>query len=332
MDDSFTLSLVHVQGPPQGGGKHKRYVPGKMSCSKLKARKTHSCIPIPREDNNLCCAKALVVAPAIATLSPEATRRYRRRDRINSRKFLDEVHRPQLRAKIPRNQRCGPPELEKLAGVLPNFKIVVVDANRRYERYVYGSGNTLLGLLYSDGHYDTITSLAGFFDKSYFCGRCISPYNWEGHHACANNPDHCPRCLQTGCPDFLDARQSYRSPDVFCPHCRISFFGSTCQLKYITHTRAEKPATNPSTTVCSTVQRCATCFKLLNFQTRDRAGHRCGYAECPSCRDVHDLNTHRCYVQTHAQILAKKQRDRHQRRQRVPAAAEDEKDNNKHPH
>ena len=36
--------------------------------------------------------------------------------------------------------------------------------------------------------------------------------------------------------------------NVFCSHCRI-FFVSTCQLKHTTNMHAEKPASNPATTI-----------------------------------------------------------------------------------
>ena len=60
-----------------------------------------------------------------------------------------------------------------------------------------------LVLLYNDGHYDVITSLPGFFGTSYFCVRCLKPYDNQGYHAIDNNPDHCSACLQTGCPDYM---------------------------------------------------------------------------------------------------------------------------------
>ena len=63
-----------------------------------------------------------------------------------------------------------------------------------------------LVLLYDDGHHNVITSLPGFFGTSYFCARCLKPYDNQGHHACDNNPDHCSPCLQTGCPDYTKAQ------------------------------------------------------------------------------------------------------------------------------
>ena len=74
-----------------------------------------------------------------------------------------------------------------------------------------------LVLLYNDGHYNVITSLPGFFGTSYFCTKCLKPYDNQGHHACDNNPDHCSACLQTGCPDYTKAQG--RCGYVTCPSC-----------------------------------------------------------------------------------------------------------------
>ena len=74
-----------------------------------------------------------------------------------------------------------------------------------------------LVLLYNDGHYDVITSLPGFFGTSYFCARCLKPYDNQGHHTSDNNPDHCSACLQTGCPDYTKAQG--RCGYVTCPLC-----------------------------------------------------------------------------------------------------------------
>ena len=322
IDDSFTLAVVHVQGPPQGGGGKRRHTPGHQSHNKLTKEKT-SVIKIPPNTNNMCCAHALVVARAHVTLSiKQFNDHYNKKGRPTSRKVVREYMELQDQAQICIGTLCGPAELEKFAQVLPEFTIVIADADRCYERYRYGSGETLLGLSYSEGHYDVITSLAGFFNRSYFCGLCLSAYSNEGHHACTNNQDHCPRCFKTGCPDFLTTRQHYfKTPTLDCPHCGLSFFGHECQLYHTTHTRAGKPATDIASSVCATVRRCPKCCTIIYHRTRDRHGHQCYHAKCPSCHEYLNLRTHRCYIQTDGQIQAKKRRDRERRRQRQANAA-----------
>ena len=94
-----------------------------------------------------------------------------------------------------------------------------------YACFAYGRGAQHLRILHEDGHYDTLTSLPGFFGKSYFCSFCYQPYNHAGQHACTNNPTHCGGCLQNGCSDYRDAYAHYQSPTVSCPSCRRAFYG-----------------------------------------------------------------------------------------------------------
>ena len=64
-------------------------------------------------------------------------------------------------AHVPIGPLCGPEALEKFATALPDYTIVAVDAGRCYERFVYGHGAKLIGILYADNYYNTVTSLKG---------------------------------------------------------------------------------------------------------------------------------------------------------------------------
>jgi len=62
MDDSFQLSITQVHHAPQGRGKPRYTKPGHSQLSTLTARK-RSVIRI-RNDDDLCCARALITAKA----------------------------------------------------------------------------------------------------------------------------------------------------------------------------------------------------------------------------------------------------------------------------
>ena len=112
------------------------------------------------------------------------------------------------------------------APTLQDYTMVVIDANRASACFTYGRGDTLLGLLHEDGHYNALSSLPGFFGKSYFCSRCFQAYNNQGQLACPNNKaNHCGACLQDGCQDHADAFRHYRSADILCHPCGRSFYG-----------------------------------------------------------------------------------------------------------
>ena len=63
MDDSFQVSITQVHQPPQGTGKPRRTKPGHQPLRKL-IRKKHSVIQIRNDNDDLCCARALVTAKA----------------------------------------------------------------------------------------------------------------------------------------------------------------------------------------------------------------------------------------------------------------------------
>ena len=155
----------------------------------------------------------------------------------------------------------------------------------------------MLGLLHEDGHYDALSSLPGFFGKSYFCARCFRPYNNEGQHACPKNREnHCGACLQKGCTDHIHAYQHYRSPNVRCEPCGRSFYGDSCLDNHRSKTVSGQPARYLKPSVCATRRKCKECHVLLRGIKEIRT-HRCGFHTCRCCRDMVDIQHHRCFLQ-----------------------------------
>ena len=113
-----------------------------------------------------------------------------------------------------------------------------------------------LVLLYDDGHYDVITSLPGFFGTSYFCMRCLKPYDNQGPHACDNNPDHCSAYLQTGCPDYTEAQCRSLPATQTCDSCRWTFYGTACFTNHMSKTQTGKTADHQQLSVCTSRRKC----------------------------------------------------------------------------
>ena len=315
VDDSFTFSLVVVRGGPRGGGKCRKpqHTPGLCTASDFRTNKKFI-VKIPDKGDNLCCAKALLVSLRHTQLPPRKFKdRYGRQRALQRPCFEGEARDFQRQAGIPLGTLCGADELTQFAAVLPDYNIVVIDADRCYECYRYGNGPTPLGLYYHDKHYDAVTRIPSLLIGNYWCWHCLRKYNNLGQHACQVNQDHCPRCRQDGCVDFLyDRQHSDRTLHRSCRHCGRTFYGPTCYNQHRQRTLESKPATDPTKTVCKTVFACKGCGKLVNLMARDhKYGHRCYHAECPSCRAYVDLRTHPCYLQTYEQT----QQRRHQQAQ-----------------
>lgn len=172
MDNSFHLALVHVQAGPQGSGGVKRILPGHTSSKKLKTLK-RCIITIPRTENQLCCARAIVMAKASVNKHPK-WQSFRRGCNIQLTAAISLHH----KAHVP----FGACQQLVLAPLLYDYTIVFVDANRSYHCEGFGQGSQLLGILYEAGHYDAVTSLPTFFGQNHFCARCYQLYNNEGQH------------------------------------------------------------------------------------------------------------------------------------------------------
>ena len=296
MNDSFNLLFVHIRNAPRGSGKQGTYLPGHQSSTHLKQFKK-SVLRIQEDDDTLCCPRAIVTARGVHQANVTTRRRWTCAKQNQTRvtraapDLLEEVD------LLPRP--CGPEELHLLASAptLEGYTIVVVDANRAFACFAYGNGDTILGLLHEDGHYDALSSLPGFFGKSYFCAPCFRPYNNEGQHACPKNRhNHCGACLQKGCTDHIDAYRHYKSPNVRCEPCGRSFYGDVCLNNHQSRTVSGKPKDLSKPSVCATRRKCKECHALLRGIKEIRT-HQCGFRTCRCCKEMVDVRRHRCYLQ-----------------------------------
>lgn len=325
MDQSFTLSLVIVRAGPRGGGKTKkkvkRLVPGVASAASL-PRQKRSILTMPKDDRNMCCAEALLTTWKYRTLSREE---FKRQYNTQNRKFLPfqmEAQQLQSDAGIPLGTVCGSHELERFADYFApmGFCIIVVDSTRCYQRYKYGTGERFLALFYTNNHYDGLVSLPGFFTTNLFCFKCLTPFNQEGMHQCPNNKDHCSRCLQDGCIDFLSYRQQPSSLNQqTCNLCHVTFYGPSCFQSHLNKTYAGKQADATHLNVCATRKICPHCGKRSTYHGRDRSmpPHKCYHSRCKSCTEYVDLSQHRCFIQTTDQMKERRERQAAEREARA---------------
>ena len=292
IDDSFQLSFTHVRRPIQGSGKKRKMRPGHTNIQMLKKRKK-SIVSINNKDT-MCCARAIVTAKMkldnIPRSKPSITR-----NAIQLQQKTD----------IRFDTKCGEEELKKFAKVtdLLDYQLVVVDATRKHRVYTYSDyKEKQLCLLYTEdgegnGHYDTITSLTGYFGSSYVCKRCYKPYDHEGQHKCSNNKERCPACQQNVCNNYLDAINEHRQSHLPCTDCNGSFFGTSCLKQHREHTQAGRLASESNKpSVCTYRKKCKECLKML-IGTKEQERHKCGHVECHSCKEYVEARNHKCYIQ-----------------------------------
>ena len=303
MDDSFQLSITQVHHAPQGTGKPRRGKPSHPTMDML-TRNSKSIIRI-QNDDELCCARALVVAKA--RVDPHPKWESIRKGKPLQRTLALDLHHE---AKVPLGP-CGYEALTAFsqAPSLRGYQILLVDAARSFHITTFGGPqDKQLILLHHQGHYDVITKLPGFFGSSYICAHCWKPYNTEGHHRC-HKKKQCGACRQKECPDFQAAYPRGQKATRRCQQCHRDFFGDTCFQMHVVKDPTGKPASNPQSTICSQSRRCPACRKQ-NVALDQIEKHQCYYIDCPSCHEYVDGETHRCFIQTAPKPQANKKRKR----------------------
>ena len=306
MNDTFQVSITRVRHAPRASGSRRKLKPGHRPLAVLK-RKKENVIQIQNKDC-LCCARALVTAKARADNHPQWG--YIRKGRKMQRSLAVQLH---GKARVPLGE-CGYTELSKFQEYLEDYRIILVDADRGFACKAFAPpGKPEVVLLYSDHHYDVITSLPGFYGTSYVCAHCLKAYNTVGEHRCEMKSSMCGACRQVGCEDFMAALLQGIAPTRRCHFCRRAFFGERCFEKHLMFDRQHKH--NPGNAVCKTMRRCPTCFKLED-KPENIARHKCGYAQCPSCELYVDISQHRCFIQP-PKRKRKQGGERNAKRQRV---------------
>ena len=227
--------------------------------TKLLDRKK-SVVKIKNDDDELCCARAIVTMKAYCDFGSRDSR-YRNLQQGNPGQEAKTLHRV-----------CGVPEGP--CGSPRDKHIILIKV-----------GN----------HYHRCNSLSGFLGSVHFCVDCETSYKHDdhSHHPCKGKK--CHACDQTGCVDFAPGQ----IPRHQCPRCHRAFFGEQCMgnhYVYSTNDGKRADVAKGIKSVCSTVSKCKNCNRLLRpheIETR----HVCGTAECPSCKQYHNLSKHQCFIQ-----------------------------------
>ena len=309
LDDSFQLSLTQVLDAPRGS--RPQYCrPGQRNQAAFRFLK-RSILRINNTDN-LCCARAIVTAKAYVDPHPkwESFKRGFKIQTLEAKRLHAEVDVP--------IGPCGYDELKQFAQApsLFGYQLLIVDAKRQYKVSTFGPPrDKKIALYYNDGHYDVITSLPGFFGKSYVCAHCNSPYDAKGKHRCKES-NTCSCCFQQNCPDFMEKGKRGEQAILECDRCLRSFFGDTCFELHKTKGHTGQLADGVhKRSICDTRQKCKQC-RFTKRSPKEFYRHQCGFADCPACKNYVDIASHRCFVQKAPTMKELKERQKKLKRKR----------------
>lgn len=110
-------------------------------------------------------------------------------------------------------------------------------------------------------------------------------------------------------------RSSAQAATLRCDRCHRSFFGPRCLENHFAYSTVIGKKANPSKkikNVCATQHKCPTCRRLLRPSELETK-HECGTAECPSCKEYHNL-CHQCFIQNPKDLEDKKKRKQRKRK------------------
>ena len=292
-DQGLQVDLVLVRVPRPGRGRKNRNV-CERSLENDDKRK-QSIITVKNSDD-LCCARAIVTMRA--WLHREDRPRFDSdvhppRDWLNCRDgrhrqtvLARELHQAAGVAEGP----CGIPELQQFQQYLsPTYQLKVMARSYPFVmRYVGPKAPRIIRLLWRDNesddgertsHFDGCKAFTGFRNRAYWCDDCDSAYNTEDvdNHPC--NGKKCRACERIDCPDY----PQHRDATLECPRCHRLFFGPQC-LRH-----------HQSLNTCSKRKRCLACCKV--YKVDRKRPHRCGHADCSSCGQFVNVETHKCFIQ-----------------------------------
>lgn len=266
LDETLGLELVHVHMPSGSGSKRKPYVDIKRLLDDKR-----SVIQIKNNDE-LCCARAIVTAIARIEKHPQW-------DSIRRGYELQQIMAIDLhkKAKVPLT-RCGMEEVKQFQAILPTYQIHVL-SKEHFNAVIYEGpeGGIPIYLYCHDRHFDVITKMAGFLNRSYFCQQCKKGYTNKEKHSC-NNP--CVYCYHL----HEDNSENWQ----YCTDCNRYFQNKTCLDMHNAKQDSRK-------SICQTYFKCKDCNQIINMKKHKKV-HVCHEHYCKTCKDYVNED-HQCYMQ-----------------------------------
>ena len=276
LNDTVTIDIIHVV-TPQGSGKSR----GKRTTLNIREhlKEKKSIISINNNDD-FCLARALAVAVARIENDPKYNQ-IKKSDRpVQLERALD-LHEA---ANVPLGP-CGMDEVKLFQNYLTNYQIIVVSGDHNnsiiYPPQPPGTDEKpSINLYFHNNHFDVITKLPGFLNRSYFCHRCHKSYDHTTDHLC---PTMCRSCRAFGCVLEGDG--------IVCNECDRLFKNQAC---YDHH---KEPIDGGGRSVCEVIRKCEKCGKVVDIRHMKK-GHICG-KKCRTCGlTLNQEDTkHLCYIQ-----------------------------------
>ena len=272
LNDTVTVDIIRVE-EPQGGTSNG--ISKRTTLNIREYLKEKKSVITINNDDNLCLARALVVAVARIEKDPKYNQIRRTKGHIQFQRALD-LHQA---ANVPLGL-CGLDEVDMFQKYLTNYEITIVSGDHD-DSIIYPPNpgdKQPIYLYYHAKHFDVITKMPGFLSVCYFCHKCRKTYSKTTDHVC---PAMCTSCRSFDCvfEEWID-----------CNECSRKFKSRAC---YAHH----KEPVGAGRSVCQTIRKCEKCGKVTDVR-KMKNGHMCG-KKCKTCGIIlkEEDGEHKCYIQ-----------------------------------
>ena len=276
LDEDLIIIVEHAQFPT---GSCSIKVPELL---RAEFRKRRSIIEIKNADN-LCMARALVVGKAKADGNIalyNSLKRYPTTQTAHAKKLISDASLEEREYTIE--------DLSAFERALPGYQLSIVSTSHMNSLIYSGTpSDKRIILLHHNSHFDLLTSLPSFFNRSYYCDKCKIGYNDRLRHRCKKI---CEGCARMGCT------ASTNEPQINCSDCNRTFTSQHC---FDHHRLGPVPGAHARRRpICESLFRCKDCLCTVSMQRRPKNNpHHCNETFCKTCRRHVDYNSHQCFIQ-----------------------------------
>jgi hypothetical protein len=234
LDESVNINVVHME-MPHGGARKRRDVINLQSYLNKKG-----CIVQIKNKDELCCARAIIVAKAKFDKDPQY------KCIANNQKPLQGrlAHKLHEAAGVPLGP-CGIPEIKRFQAVLPAYQLNMV-SKEHLNALIYSGpeADKCIYLYHHDSHYDVISSMPAFLTRKQYCHTCKKGYDKITDHPCGYL---CKLC-------HIQNRPVVKWK--YCQDCNRFFKSDECFTRH-------KAAVGKQKDLCSSLVKCQKCQRVM---------------------------------------------------------------------
>ena len=278
LNDTVTIDLNHVLAPV-GSGRKKRTT---YNIDDYLSEKG-SVVRIKNNDDDMCLARALVVARAKKDNDPRYNQIRNSKNPIQREKAFD-LHEA---ANVPLGP-CGLNEVALFQQYLVGYQIVIISGDHNQQRHIIHphprapTRNHSLLYIYITTILMSLTAFQDFCVVVIFVPGVLNPIILLTDHLCSAM---CRCCRGFDC--------KWENDGIVCRECKRLFKSRTCYDRHKT-----EPINSGGKTVCQVIRVCEKCDKAMHINKINSKGHICG-RKCRTCGVVitREDTDHKCYMQ-----------------------------------